>query len=109
MNRKLVIFGFGRIGLTHAAQILGTLDSEDIACHVCDPSLFARLLAKNLLPNFKTYSTLAKFKKYQKIQDNDIVVVCTPPEFRESFARAIPQKCRHVLIEKPVNLAGSKP
>ena len=108
MNRKLVIFGFGRIGLTHSSQIIGSLDADNLSCHICDSSLFARMVAKSLLPNVKTYSNLDAFRKKVRIQKDDLVVVCTPPNFREEFFELIPNHCRHVLIEKPVGLKLEK-
>ena len=45
---KILIVGFGRMGVSHAFQILGSLGSN-VEITVIDPSLLAKIISKILL------------------------------------------------------------
>ena len=95
--KKILIIGFGRMGVSHTFQILGALKSE---CElvVVDPSISARALSKILLPRRRFFRRLSDCQDL----DFDIGVLCSPPYERSAAVSALERRCEFSLIEKPV-------
>ena len=94
---KILIVGFGRMGVSHAFQILGSLGSN-VEITVIDPSLLAKIISKILLPGRMYYRSL----KEVELKRFDLGVLCTPPYNRSSEVSIISTITTFCLIEKPV-------
>ena len=94
---KILIIGFGRMGVSHAFQILGSLGS-DTKITVVDPSFLARIISKLLLPQ-RIY-----YKNINDVEEKlfDFGVLCTPPYNRSFEVPIISRITKFCLIEKPV-------
>ena len=94
---KIIIVGFGRMGVSHAFQTLGSIDSE-LELTIVDPSILSRIVSKFLLPSRKYYKTL------DEVTENnfDFGILCTPPYNRQHEVAQISSISKFCLIEKPV-------
>lgn len=94
---KIIIVGFGRMGVSHAFQILGSIDSEP-ELTIVDPSILSRIVSKFLLPSRKYYKTL------DEVNDSNFEfgILCTPPYNRHYEVAQISKISKFCLIEKPV-------
>ena len=95
--KKILIVGFGRMGVSHTFQILGALESR-YELVIIDPSLSARVLSKIMLPRRRFYSKLNDCQD----SDFDIGVLCSPPYDRSAAVADLKRRCEFALIEKPV-------
>ena len=94
---KIIIAGFGRMGVSHAFQIFGALGSE-VKLTIVDPSFLARIISKVLLPARRYHKTLNDVGE----NDFDYGILCTPPYDRQTEVAQISAIAKLCLIEKPV-------
>ena len=99
MTRVLIV-GFGRMGLSHSLQLSGLLGSRT-KFFVVDPSVYSRLLARILLPNVVTFSSKSLLKKTQT-GPFDFAVLSTPPFQRFEETKFLSEISKFSLVEKPV-------
>lgn len=102
--KKILIFGFGRMGVSHALQICGIYGSRniDFQLYIVDPSILSRLMAKLILGNVKM--------QFLKMHDLgplpkdyfDTAIDCTPPYDREQNIALLSRITKRFLVEKPV-------
>lgn len=94
--KKLLICGFGRMGVSHTFQILGLLGHRNVRVYVYDTSLISRMIAKFLLPKSVPLKRIPTGNKF------DFCIICTPPSAREDVITKV--NAEKILIEKPVML-----
>ena len=93
---RVLIIGLGRMGLSHAAQLSGSLGSNNDIFGI-DPSWLSRTVAKFILP------TMHCFQKLSQLEGNfDICVIATPPSIRTGFILEALHRSKRALVEKPV-------
>lgn len=93
---KVLIVGFGRMGISHCFQISGSVLGK-VEFTIVDPSWLARIISKILLPNSHCYNLIEKAPS-----NHNLGILCTPPTNRRRDIEAIRKKCEYVLVEKPV-------
>ena len=102
--KRVLILGFGRMGVSHALQIAGILRSRSLGCElfVLDPSFFSRMAARFLVRKLKIsfidFSDLARFPD----AFFDVAVDASPPFDRSRNIAILANKSKYYLIEKPV-------
>lgn len=103
MNKKRVlIVGFGRMGLSHASLVSGILGPDNADFHVCDPSFFSRLVARALLKKVE-FVGLKSLKDNPKILHSfDYILLTAPPFLRSEFLDMLSGFGGRIFIEKPV-------
>lgn len=102
--KRVLILGFGRMGVSHALQISGILRSRSLGCElfVLDPSFFSRMAARFLIRNLKI--TFINFSDLARFPDTffDAAVDASPPFDRDRNITILANKAKYYLIEKPV-------
>lgn len=94
VNKKFIIYGFGRMGLTHYAILNQLIDKTDFV--FVDPNKKVNYFAKRNL-NAKIVSSDQDLN-----QAFDFALICTPPTFHVSILeKCIKQKIPNIFIEKP--------
>lgn len=101
-KKKVLIVGFGRMGLSHASLVSGILGPGNADFHVCDPSFFSRLVARALLKKvgFVSLKTLKNNRKV--LHSFDYILLTAPPFLRSEFLDMLPGFGGRVFVEKPV-------
>lgn len=100
-TQRIYLIGAGRIAYSHADAIQTLPDPERFSLAAADPN-------PQVLANFsKHYPHARVFDNAQAMleeaaQDNDIVIVCTPPISHYELTCAALATGRHVLCEKPL-------
>jgi hypothetical protein len=101
-KKKVLIVGFGRMGLSHAALVSGILGPDNVDIHVCDPGFFSRLVARALLRNVG-FVTLKALKNHRDLLHSfDYILLTAPPFLRSEFLDMLPGFAGRVFVEKPV-------
>jgi predicted dehydrogenase len=94
MNKRFIIYGFGRMGLTHYAILNQLIEKTEFV--FVDPNKKVNFFAKRNL-NAKIVSSDRNLK-----QTFDFALICTPPMFHISLLQnCIKQKIPNIFIEKP--------
>jgi len=94
MNKRFIIYGFGRMGLTHYAILNQLIEKTEFV--FVDPNKKVNYFAKRNL-NAKIVSSDENLK-----QSFDFALICTPPMFHISILeKCINQKIPNIFIEKP--------
>ena len=101
-KKKVLIVGFGRMGLSHAALISGILGSNNVDFHVCDPSFFSRLVARALLKKVECVSLKTLKVSREVLHSFDYILLTAPPFLRSEFLDMLPDFGGRVFVEKPV-------
>ena len=94
MRKKVLIYGFGRMGLTHFSILNGL--NRDLDFSVIEPNkVLRKILSKNI--NAKFYADDSS------LQDGfDITLITTPPSIHlQLLERSISRGDRKIFIEKP--------
>lgn len=94
MEKSIVIYGFGRMGLTHYAILNQLIQNADVTLVDLDKKVnfFAK---KNVAAKFQ--SDVEKLNK-----SFDVAVICTPPMFHLSTIKAcIERGDKTIFVEKP--------
>lgn len=101
-KKKVLVVGFGRMGLSHAALVSGILGPDNVDFHVCDPSVFSRLVARALFKKVE-FVSLKTLKGSQNILHSfDYILLTAPPFLRSEFLDLLPDFGGRVFVEKPV-------
>ena len=95
---KIIVVGFGRMGLSHALQ-LNAIVGIGAQFYVVDSSLVSRVIAKSLLPDCLTFSKLSHLPSDLKF---DYALLTTPPVERHIMLEYLSKRAVAVLVEKPV-------
>jgi predicted dehydrogenase len=98
MTEKLIIIGWGRMGITHASIING-LYPDRFETVILEPNKIVRFITG------KTFD----YRVSKNLDDLDIegntVLITTPPSFHREIAnRVLKRKAKSVFIEKPFGL-----
>jgi len=91
---KIVIYGFGRMGITHYA-LLNQL-FEKIEVTFVEPNVKLNYLSKkNIFAKFKGKST-------NEDQEFDYALICSPPIYHEKILKeCIKKRHKNIFVEKP--------
>lgn len=91
---KVIIYGFGRMGLTHYAILNHLLDNAEF--YFIDPDNKVNFFAKKNI-NAKILNSDKDLKV-----TFDFGLICTPPMFHVPILeKLIKQKCKKIFVEKP--------
>ena len=101
MIYKVALIGYGYWGPKLARNFLNSNNFE-ISC-IVDKSLTNINKAKRVFPTSKFY----KNYKMVKVDEIDLVVICSPTKFHHEMAKFF-LKTNHVLVEKPLSLNTKK-
>ncbi len=94
---RIGIVGAGKMAANHAAAI-GRCAHRARLCAIADPSQKALEAVALAVPDAAKYSSLTEMLRVENL---DIVHVCTPPATHASLAREALQAGCHVYVEKP--------
>ena len=101
---KILILGFGRMGLSHALQMLGVLRGRGKTCevYIVDTSVLSRLLARMLIRQARVI--ILSEKKLSRLPDKffDYAVDASPPATRARSISMLSRLAVYFLVEKPV-------
>lgn len=102
VRKKVLVVGFGRMGLSHAVIISGILGAKNVEFHVCDPSFFSRRMAVGLLREvaFVTLDQLRRDKGL--VASYNFILLTAPPFLRAEFLTLLEGFKGRVFVEKPV-------
>jgi predicted dehydrogenase len=91
---KVLIYGFGRMGLTHYAILNQLLENAEFT--FVDPNKKVNYFARKNI-NAKIYNT-----DFNLNFEYDYVLICTPPMFHVPLLdKLIKHGCKNVFVEKP--------
>jgi predicted dehydrogenase len=94
MNKKFIIYGFGRMGLTHYAILNQLIENTEFV--FVDPNKKVNFFAKRNL-SAKIVSSDQNLN-----QTFDFALICTPPMFHVPILeKCIKQKIPNIFVEKP--------
>lgn len=101
-KKKVLIVGFGRMGLSHASLVSGILGPDDVAFHVCDPGFFSRLVARALIKKVEFVSLKTLKNSHGILHSFDYILLTAPPFLRSEFLDMLGAFDGRVFVEKPV-------
>ena len=105
---RILVVGFGRMGVSHALQMMGNLKafSYNVEIHVCDNSFISRCFARFICPDVKFIT----FGKLNSLPANhfDVAVDSTPPFSREVTVPLLERVAKRLLVEKPTVVTLSR-
>lgn len=101
---SILIIGFGRMGLSHAAQL--GLSRDDCEIFVFDPSFKVKLLIRflSLFTNLRYVS----LKNLGLNQHYDLTVIASPPKYQSEYYDLLRNSSQKFLIEKPLGINFSQ-
>lgn len=99
---RLLLIGFGRMGVTHLSILLGLLDRKPAEVFIVDSSFTSRLLAKELLGSVKVYRKLSDVEAKRPSKYFDFCLITTPPINRSELVLRAGHLAKRTLIEKPL-------
>ena len=99
---KIVVVGWGRMGMTHTS-ILGGLFPDKINFEIVEPNFYVRSIFKNTL----------KYKCHNSINDVDLenskVLITTPPSTHKFLTEySLTNGASNIFVEKPFGLFDNK-
>jgi predicted dehydrogenase len=97
---RVYIVGAGVIGRTHAEAVRKLPDRDKIALFVADPNPAALAAFTEQYPEAKPYSDAGAMLA-EPAEEDDIVIIGTPPFTHYELARTALASGRHTLCEKP--------
>ena len=102
---RTAVIGFGNMGSAHVAAISqGKIEGLSLY-GVCDVAPLRREACREKYPTAKLY------ENYQQVLEDSLVeavIIATPHPFHADIAMAALRAGKHVLVEKPVDVAVSK-
>jgi hypothetical protein len=101
-KKKVLIVGFGRMGLSHASLVSGILGPDNVDFHVCDPGFFSRLVARALLKKVEFVSFKVLKDSRSVLHSFDYILLTAPPFLRSGFLDMLTDFHGRVFVEKPV-------
>jgi len=99
---RLLLIGFGRMGVTHLSIISGLLYPKPLEVYIVDPSFVSRFLAKELYTSVNVFRKLTDVRRKYSENFFDICIVSTPPLGRVEIMGDVKYLARKVFIEKPL-------
>ncbi|HET8843091.1 MAG TPA: Gfo/Idh/MocA family oxidoreductase [Ktedonobacteraceae bacterium] len=100
-TQRIYLIGAGVIARTHAAAIQRLPEPEQVTLAVADPNHQALSTFVKEYPHTRTFED-AQTMLAETADENDIVIVTTPPFLHEELTCAALATGRHVLCEKPL-------
>lgn len=100
---RVLLIGFGRMGLTHLSILSGLVGSRYLEIVVVDNSLISRRLAKEVLPAARVFRKLSDIP-VAKSGQFDYCLITTPPINRKSLIEEASAICESLFIEKPLTV-----
>lgn len=102
-EKRLLILGFGRMGVSHALQVCGILNARDIRYRitVVDPSIMSKIVAFSLYRGRLSLDTIEKLTEFPD-DYFDFAIDASPPYRRSENVQLLEKISRRYLIEKPV-------
>lgn len=102
MTKKVLVVGFGRMGLSHTVIISGILGAENVEFDVCDPSVFSKRMAAGLVRGVK-FVTLEQLRGDKGlVASYHFILLTAPPFLRAEFLALLEGFKGRVFVEKPV-------
>lgn len=102
-TQRIYLIGAGVIARSHAAAMQRLPDPQGITLAVADPNPQARAAFVREYPRARVFED-AQTMLAEAADENDIVIVTTPPFAHEELSCAALATGRHVLCEKPLAL-----
>tara|TARA_B100000963_G_scaffold281628_1_gene250147 strand:- start:2133 stop:3089 length:957 start_codon:yes stop_codon:yes gene_type:complete len=99
---RILLVGFGRMGISHLSIMSGLLQPKQIEVHIVDSSFASRMIAKELVADAKVYKSLEVMAKSFSDAYFDFCLITTPPIKRAELVRLASQLAKIVFIEKPL-------
>lgn len=107
INPRIFMAGAGAIARHHAQAVQKLPGSETIALFVSDPNPQMREEFALQFPQAQCYADTAEMLA-QPAQENDLVIIATPPFLHYPLAVLALESGRHVLCEKPLVMTGEQ-
>jgi len=102
VKKKVLVVGFGRMGLSHTVIVSGILGAANVEFYVCDPSFFSRKIAAGLVRGVQ-FVTLEQLRGDQALVASfDYILLTAPPFLRGEFLALLDGFRGRVFVEKPV-------
>ncbi|MDB4035280.1 Gfo/Idh/MocA family oxidoreductase [Pseudomonadales bacterium] len=102
---RILLVGFGRMGISHLSIMSGLLQPKLIEIHIVDNSLASRMIAKELVTDAKVYKSLEDVAKIFSDGYFDFCLITTPPIKRAELVSYASQLAKVVFIEKPLMIS----
>ena len=99
---RILLVGFGRMGISHLSIMSGLLQPKRIEVHIVDSSLASRIIAKELVTDTKVYKSLEDVAGSFSDGYFDFCLITTPPIKRAELVSHASQLAKVVFIEKPL-------
>lgn len=97
MTLRIGILGCGAISEFHLRAAAGRSDCHIVACADVNPES-----ARHRAAQFGIPRALADSESLLRLDELDLVVICTPPKWHAEFALRALELGKHVLVEKPL-------
>jgi predicted dehydrogenase len=94
-----LIFGFGRMGITHMA-LLNQMSASTISWVIVEPNFLLRLAGKFLFRR----SGISFYSKLPSNSEFDLAIICSPVPFHAQNYRQCMHHAKKIFIEKPLNI-----
>jgi len=101
-TKKILLVGFGRMGISHLSILGGLLQPNNIEVHIVDNNLSSRIVAKELIPGSYIYKNVSNVSKKFSNKYFDYSLITTPPSEREKLIKIINPISKNIFIEKPL-------
>lgn len=102
MTKKVLVVGFGRMGLSHSVIISGILGAENVEFDVCDPSFAAKRMASGLVRGVKCVTLKQLRGDKALVRSYHFILLTAPPFLRAEFLALLEGFKGRVFVEKPV-------
>ena len=99
---KILLVGFGRMGVTHLSIISGLLVGKSLEVYVVDNSFASRSLAKEIIGSVSVFKGLSDVKKRFPDKFFDVCFITTPPIGRAELVDMADALSKKIFVEKPL-------
>ena len=99
---RILLVGFGRMGISHLSIMSGLLQPNQIEVHIVDSSFASRMIAKELVADAKVYKSLKVVEKSFSDAYFDFCLITTPPIERVELVSQASKLAKAIFIEKPL-------
>lgn len=101
---KILVLGFGRMGISHSTILSGLLGARNARFEVIDTKFMNRFLAKQILSDVLTRKSVWDHQR----ATFDLGLMCTPPFDREPMYKMMQKSCSRIFVEKPLRQIGMR-
>lgn len=101
---RLLLIGFGRMGLTHLSILSGLVVSRPLEVFIVDNSVVSRRIAKEVLPTARVFRKLSDISANHSQDFFDFCLITTPPIDRKPLVEEASRLSKSVFIEKPLTV-----